>query len=281
MPAPNWENCRMTLAVDLSGRTILVCGVARGGIGGATARQLARAGATVIGLDKELALIEATRADVEALGGTLHPLVVDLMDVAQCESVIATIIERFGRIDGIANVAGGTRDSEWMPLDETPGESFWATFQLNLAYIFYLCRDVAKHWIDSGRQGAIVNVSSVSSLASAPWHGPYGAAKSGITALTRTMANEWHEFGIRANCVLPGAVMTERVRVRMPPDNVITNSEQNFTEPEELANAIVFLLSDLASGISGQSLTVDRSLSTKFCAGARRSRKSLAAAPPA
>jgi NAD(P)-dependent dehydrogenase (short-subunit alcohol dehydrogenase family) len=268
----------MTLAIDLSGRTILVCGVASGGIGGATARQLAKAGATVIGLDKNATLIEPTRAQVEALGGTLHPLVMDLMDVAQCERVIPTILERFGRLDGIANVAGGTRDGEWMPLDETPGDQFWATLQLNFAYIFYLCRDAAKLWIDSGGKGAIVNVSSVSSLTSAPWHGPYGAAKSGITALTRTMANEWHVFGIRANSVLPGAVMTERVRVRMPPDNVVSNSEQNFTEPEELANAIVFLLSDLASGISGQSLTVDRSLSTKFCAGARRSRKELAAA---
>ena len=92
-----------------------------------------------------------------------------------------------------------------------PGETFWQSLQLNFAYIFYLCRDAAKHWIDTGAKGAIVNVSSISSLTSAPWHGPYGAAKSGITALTRTMANEWREFGIRANSVLPGAVSTERV----------------------------------------------------------------------
>lgn len=95
------------------------------------------------------------------------------------------------------------------------------------------------------------------------------------------MANEWHEFGIRANSVSPGAVISERViekggrmsdRVkasRDPNDTVI------FTDPEELAAGIVFLLSDLASGISGQNLTVDRTLSTKFCGGARRSRKSL------
>jgi NAD(P)-dependent dehydrogenase (short-subunit alcohol dehydrogenase family) len=265
----------MTLQVDLSGKAILVCGVAKGGIGGATARQLARAGATIIALDKEQEIIDATIADVEALGGTIHPLVTDLYDVAQCEQVIPRVFERFGPIDGIANVAGGTRADEWMPLDETTAESFWKTIQLNFAYLFFICRDAAARWIESERPGSIVNVSSVSSLTSAPWHGPYGAAKSAITALTRTMANEWHEFGIRANSVLPGAVATDRVKSRMTPDNVVPGSEPNFTEPEELANAIAFLLSDLASGISGQALTVDRSLSTKFCAGARLPRREI------
>jgi NAD(P)-dependent dehydrogenase (short-subunit alcohol dehydrogenase family) len=148
---------------------------------------------------------------------------------------------------------------------------------LNLGYIFTLCRDAAARWIERGEKGAIVNVSSVSSLTSAPWHGPYGAAKSGITALTRTMANEWHEFGIRANSVLPGGVATERVMSRVQTANVVPGSMDNFATVDELANAIVFLLSDLASGISGQSLTVDRSLSTKFCAGERKSRKAIAA----
>ena len=134
---------------------------------------------------------------------------------------------------------------------------------------------------EAGQGGALVNVSSVSSLASAPWHGPYGAAKSGVIALTRTMANEWQECGIRANSVSPGAVMSQRVidksanmsdaakTSRAPSDTVI------FSEPDELANAIVFLLSDLASGISGQNLTVDRALSNKFSGGARRSRKEM------
>ena len=266
----------MALPIDLSGKIILVCGVARGGIGGATARQVARAGGTVIALDKDRELIDPTVADVEDLGGKITPMVVDLMDKPACETVIEQVFAKFGKLDGVVNVAGGTREGEWLPLDETTTESFWQTLQLNLGYIFTLCRDAAKQWIDRDETGAIVNVSSVSSLASAPWHGPYGAAKNGINALTRTMANEWHEFGIRANAVLPGAVATERVLSRISPDNVIKGSETNFTMPEELANAITFLLSDLASGISGQAIAVDRSLSTKFCAGARKSRKQLA-----
>jgi NAD(P)-dependent dehydrogenase (short-subunit alcohol dehydrogenase family) len=263
----------MALAIDLTGKVILICGVARGGIGGATARQVAKAGGTIIALDKDQALIDPTIEDVKSLGGEIHPMLADLTDPAQVEAIVPAIYEKFGRLDGVANVAGGTKPDEWMPLDKTPTSNFRDTLALNFDYVFMLCRDAAREWIARDRGGALVNVSSVSSLTSAPWHGPYGAAKSAITALTRTMANEWHEFGIRANSVLPGAVATERVMTRISTSNAIPGSETNFTETVELANAITFLLSDLANGISGQSLTVDRSLSTKFCGGARPARR--------
>lgn len=271
----------MTLALDFTGKTILVCGVHKGGMGGATCRQIARGGGTVIALDNQQAYANEIATELRGMGATAHAMTADLTDVAQCEQVIPTVLERFGPIDGIANIAGGTRAEEWMPLEETPGASFWQTLQLNFAYVFYLCRDAAAEWIRTGRSGAIVNVGSVSAKDAAPWHGPYGAAKSGIIALTRTMASEWHEFGIRANSVSPGAVISERViekgarmserakASRDPGDTVI------FTEPVELANAIAFLLSDLASGISGQNLTVDRSLSTRFCGGRRLTRKEM------
>lgn len=265
----------MSIAIDLGGKTVLACGAGPGGIAQATVNTLVRAGATVIALDHDAGLMERTLASARALGGTVHLLVVDLTDPAQVERVVPQIWEQFGALDGIANVAGGTRPEEWQPFDMTPTESFRQTLALNLDYIFMLCRDAAREWIARNRGGALVNVSSVSSLASAPWHGPYGAAKAGIVSLTKTMANEWHEFGIRANAVLPGAVATERVMSRIAPVNVVSDSVQNFTDPQELANMIVFLLSDLAAGVSGQAIAVDRSLSTKFCAGARRSRKEL------
>lgn len=268
----------MTLPVDLSGRTVLVCGVHRGGMGGATCRLLAQAGARVIALDREQAYVEEIALEVSSLGAECFVHTADLLDEAVCERLIAEVTGRFGPIDGLVNVAGGTRGEEWMPLEETSGESLRKTMQLNFGYVFTLCRDAAAQWIRDKRPGAIVNIGSVSAKDAAPWHGPYGAAKSGIIALTRTMANEWHEFGIRANCVSPGAVSSERVAEkaqtmsarakasRDPSDTVI------FTRPDQLASAIVFLLSDLASGISGQNLTVDSSLSTRFCAGRRRPR---------
>lgn len=269
----------MALELDFSGKTILICGIHKGGMGGATCRQVAKAGGTVIALDNQQAYVDEIAGEVRALGGTCHTMTADLMDVAECEKVIARALEQFGPIDGIANIAGGTRGEEWMPLEELPGDQFWKTMQLNFAYVFFLCRDIAAEWIRTDRKGAIVNIGSVSAKDAAPWHGPYGAGKSAIIALTRTMANEWHEFGIRANSVSPGAVSSERVaeKVKTMSPRAIASRDPNdhviFTEPVQLANAITFLLSDLASGISGQNLTVDSSLSTKFCAGRRISRK--------
>jgi NAD(P)-dependent dehydrogenase (short-subunit alcohol dehydrogenase family) len=267
----------MSISIDLEGRVILLCGVALGGIGGATARCIAAAGATVVAVDQTQAIIDETIADVERLGGRCHGIVADLMDPAQTDPIVGDVVQRFKRLDGVANVAGGTKAHEWMPLEETPTGQFRDTLNLNLEYVFRICRDAAVSMIKRQAPGALVNVGSVSAISSAPFHGPYGAAKSGITALTRTMAFEWGRYGIRANTVSPGAVATERVMSRrlaasssglsdVAPGG---GSEIVFTSVDELANTIVFLLSDLASGISGQTLVVDSAMSTKFCAGSR------------
>ena len=122
--------------------------------------------------------------------------------------------------------------------------------------------------------GAIVNVTSVSALAAAPSHGPYGAAKSGLAALTRTMAFEWGKYGIRANSVAPGGVLSQRIIDRggeaIEAALAGNTPDMVWTQPYELGNAITFLLSDLASGISGQNLVVDSALSTKFCGGIQK-----------
>ncbi len=266
----------MALEIDLTGKVILICGCARGGIGGATARQAVRAGATVIALDYDNALVGEAVAELQAMGGEAHGITCDLTDPAQTDPLVERIFAEHGRLDGVVNVAGGTREDEWVPLDETRTESFRATLNLNLEYVFRICRDAARAWIKRDQGGSLVNIGSVSSLTSAPWHGPYGAAKSGISALTRTMANEWGEFGIRANTVNPGGVLSDRVKKRIPPANVDSaRSDVIFTSTDEMAWPIVFLLSDLAAGVSGQTLTVDRALSTKFCAGARKSRRQV------
>jgi 3-oxoacyl-[acyl-carrier protein] reductase len=124
--------------------------------------------------------------------------------------------------------------------------------------------------IKRGTPGSLVNVGSVSMLTSAPLHGPYGAAKAGIAALTRTMAIEWLQHGIRANTVSPGAVASERVMSRVSAqEKVASQASMKFTSVDALGHAITFLLSDLASGISGQNLVVDSALSAKFCGGPR------------
>lgn len=253
----------MALTIDLSGRCFLVCGVSAGGIGGATARILAGAGARIMAVDHDRAIIDETLAGIHKAGGQGDAIVADLMDAEQGDAVVPETVRRFGRIDAAINIAGGTRADEWMPLEHTPTESFRKTLNLNLEYVFRICRDAARAMISAESGGSLVNVASISALAAAPHHGPYGAAKSGIAALTRTMAFEWARHGIRANSVAPGAVLTQRVIDR---GAIEDQPGMAWTMPDELGNAIAFLLSDLASGISGQNLVVDSGLSTRFCA---------------
>src|SRR5688500_14785171 len=103
----------MTLALDFTGRTVLVCGIHKGGMGGATCRQIAQAGGTVIALDRDEGYVAEIADEVKALGGKVHTLTADLSDVPQCESVIPRVLAEFGPIDGLVNVAGGTRGEEW------------------------------------------------------------------------------------------------------------------------------------------------------------------------
>ncbi len=259
----------MAIAIDFEGRVILVCGVARGGIGGATARRIAAAGATVFAVDYKQVLIDETVADIEAAGGKCVGFLADLTDPAQSDTIVPEVVRRFGRLDGVANVAGGLEEHEWRKLEETPLEVYRHVVNINLEYVFRICRDAAAYLIKEGRPGSLVNVGSISLLTAAPFHGPYGAAKAGIAALTRTMAIEWKPHGIRANTVSPGAVPSEAntSKPSWGSSPTTTGPTSNLTSVDELANGILFLLSDLASGVSGQNLVVDSALSANFCAG--------------
>jgi NAD(P)-dependent dehydrogenase (short-subunit alcohol dehydrogenase family) len=256
-----------TAGLRFDGRVILVCGAARGGIGGATARALASLGATLVCVDKSREVLDGILAQVNQGAVRGHGIVADLLDADQTDPLIAAVVARFGRLDGIANVAGGTREGEWMPLEDVSTDSFRQTVNLNLEYVFRICRDAARSMIARRAPAPIVNVSSISALNSAPMHGVYGAAKAGMIAMTRTMAFEWARHGVRVNCVSPGAVQSERVVAKgLTPDAQSTSDTPGDVVPtlaEEVANAIAFLLSALATGISGHNLVVDSGISTR------------------
>jgi NAD(P)-dependent dehydrogenase (short-subunit alcohol dehydrogenase family) len=183
--------------------------------------------------------------------------------------LIDTVVRECGRLDGLVNVAGGTKPHQWARLEESSAAISHETFALNFDYAIRLCRDAARWMIRTGTQGSLVNVASISALAGAPFHGYYGAAKAALIALTRTMALEWGPYGIRANVISPGAVPSERTRKSIslsmsPTDNA--GKGRRTVLPDEIANAIVFLLSDLASGVSGHNLVVDGGLTANFAA---------------
>jgi NAD(P)-dependent dehydrogenase (short-subunit alcohol dehydrogenase family) len=258
------------LSLDFKDKVALVCGAGAGGIGTATTKLLAEAGAYVVAVDYKDELVEETKALIESLGGQCLGITVDLRDMGQVPRIAETIRSKIGRVDLVANIAGGTQKGQWLRLDQTPDDIYASVMALNVDYVFRVCRDMAKLMIESGKGGSIVNIASVSAFASAPYHGPYGAAKRAVAALTQTMAVEWGRYKIRANTVMPGSVRTQRAKdtgADLDGRQKYWAPLQRPVESEEIASAVMFFLSDLSSAITGQTLAVDCGVTSKCAIG--------------
>jgi 2-deoxy-D-gluconate 3-dehydrogenase len=245
--------------LQLRGRSALVAGGGQG-MGRASALLLARLGAKLTVLDEVAERAEAVAAEARALGADAAAVVADVTVAADAERAA----EAAKGLDLLVNIVGG---ASWAPLLELD-EATWARDQrVNLEHHWLLGRAAAKRMIAAGRPGAIVAVASVSGQFSAAGHGAYGAAKAGLLALVKTMAEEWWPHGIRVNAVVPGAVRTPRIEaawesgaIRRPAADVV----ERMALPEDVAHAIAFLGSDLARRITGQTLVVDGGVSTRF-----------------
>ena len=255
-----------SIVFDFSGKTVLICGAGGGGVGIATTTALARAGAAIVGVDRTAALVDECGDKVRALGGAFHGIVADLTDATRVAEIASAAFGAANGIDLVANVAGGMQQGQWAELTQTSLELYRKVFALNLDYVFQVSRDVAKFMIERKTSGAIVNVASISGVASAPYHGPYGAAKAALVALSRTMAVEWAPHRIRVNVVIPGAVnsaratgLVERFRTFAPLGRA--------AEPTEIADTVLFLLCDAASGTTGQAYGVDTGLTARSVLG--------------
>ena len=171
----------------------------------------------------------------------------------------------------LVNVIGGIRGSDWCDLEQTDETQLSEVLDLNVHCAFRLGRRVAERLIRSGQPGSIVNVSSISAFFATEQLGLYAIAKSALEGMTRAMAVSWARHGIRANAVAPGRVDTpmilESVRKGIMPGSESYSHKipmQRTATPQEIAAPIVFLLSDLASYITGQSLLVDGGASVRF-----------------
>lgn len=246
-------------AGGFDGKVALVCGAGAGGVGSATSFALAEAGATIVAIDVSEELVEEARQTILDRGGQCTGIVADLRDPAQVARIVPTVSETIGRLDMVVNIAGGTKAEQWMQTQYMDNATFEDVMALNFNYVFSVCRDAGRFMIDQGTGGVFVNIASMSGLHSAPFHAVYGAAKRAVVALTESMAVEWGRYGIRANTVAPGAVRTPRaVRSRADFDATQRNVPlQRPVEPHEITAAIMFLLSDGASAITGQQLVVD------------------------
>jgi 3-oxoacyl-[acyl-carrier protein] reductase len=221
---------------------------------------LAAAGALVIGVDNRAEalaeFVEATSVD-----GREHPaLVADLREPAEVERVIAAAGDA---LHGLVHVAGGMAPQQWSGLMDMEPAVFDEVMDLNLRTTMLTTTACARRLRELGRGGSIVALSSVAGLSSMPFGAPYAAAKSALMSLVRTEALEWGSLGIRVNAVAPGTVRTPkslRGNPNPPPDTAAEAAAVPLGRRgsgDDIAGAVLFLLSDLAGWITGQVLAVD------------------------
>jgi acetoacetyl-CoA reductase len=244
--------------VNLCGRTALVTGSSRG-IGRAIATELAKCGANVVinYLEHQGQAFDLSQ-ELQALGHGIEVLQGDVSDREQAANLIATVIERFGQIDVLANNAGITRDRT---LSKISFEEWDRVIEVNLTGAFNYTKLVVPHMISSGG-GSIINIASVIAQTGAIGQTNYAAAKAGIVGLTKSCALELARYGIRVNAVCPGFVDTDMVRA-IPPE-IREGIQQRiplgrFGKPEEIARCVRFLATE-AEYITGQCINVNGGL---------------------
>jgi NAD(P)-dependent dehydrogenase (short-subunit alcohol dehydrogenase family) len=246
--------------MSLHGRRAVVVGAGRG-IGAAIAIALAGAGARVAVVDLDPERADTVVAEVEAAGGDAFPLVADVRSAAAITDLFASAHERLGGIDILVNNVGGmTAYAEWARVEDWTEEAWDQIVERNLRYVFLACRAVVPLMRAAGA-GAVVNLASLSGMTSSPRHAAYGAAKAGIVNLTSSLAAEYGPSGIRCNAVAPGAIATE-ANAAILPDDVLDGLKTSIPlgragRPDEIASAVLFLASDAASYVNGQTLLVD------------------------
>jgi NAD(P)-dependent dehydrogenase (short-subunit alcohol dehydrogenase family) len=239
---------------DLSGRVAVVTGSGQG-IGRAIAWRLADAGCDVVINARREADLAVTAAGIEQRGR--HALVVagDIRD--RSEDLADRTMERFGRIDIWVNNVGGSDEKTTRALIDTPDDVFRSQLELNLTTAFQGCKAAATRMLPGS---SIINISSGAGMRGSPFTGPYAAAKAGMNNLTETLALELAP-NIRVNTVAPGPVATEAF------DEVLNTSGQleaiaatiplgRIGTPDDIAGAVLYLASDVASWVTGQLILV-------------------------
>jgi 3-oxoacyl-[acyl-carrier protein] reductase len=246
----------------LAGQGAVVAGGGRG-IGAAVARTLAGAGASVCVVDIEPDRAASVADDIMRAGGRATATQAELRDSEQVESAIAGAVRDFGGVRVLVNVAGGMHAyAPWKRLADWDEATWDEIVDRNLRYVFLTTRAMVRQLLTAGTGGSVVNIASISGETSAPNHTAYGAAKAGLANLTRTLAVEYGSDEIRFNAVAPGSVATPAVADRV--SGVGSAPLQRWATPEDIANAVVFLASPLASYVTGQILLVDGGASAKF-----------------
>lgn len=242
--------------LDLTGKTALVTGSSQG-IGRATAESLCAAGANVVinyFADPEGQNQKLADTVVAELGERAIALSADVRNMDQLNAMVASTVEKFGGLDILVNNAGILRDRSFKKMSQVEWQDVIDT---NLTGVFNSCKAATEHLNENG---VIVNVASLSAVTGFFGQANYASAKAGVITLTKVLSKELARKNIRVNAIAPGVVDTEMGK-SIPEENrkaMLTNVPLGrFAEPSEIADVVLFLCSDLASYVTGQTIHVN------------------------
>ena len=250
--------------MKLQGKVAVVTGAGRG-LGKVCAIEMAREGAVVAVNDVDAAAVEQTVAEIEGLGAQACCASADITQRSQVEQMVGHVCDSCGRIDILANIAGGALGTA-SALDQIEDADWQKVLDVNLRGMFLCCQAAVSQMREQGSGGAIVNMSALAGRSFATLAGVhYAAAKAGVGGLTRQLARECGPWGVRVNAVAPTVVLSgERVEQLW-----LDKSEEHrrrvleqiplrrLAEPSEIARVVVFLASDDASYVTGATLDVN------------------------
>ena len=245
---------------ELKDKIAVVTGAGRG-IGRTIALDAARSGADLAVGSRTVTELETLAVEIKKMGRNCFYHRLDVVDVASIQAFFDAVVAAFGRLDVLVNNAGYNKLGKILDYDE---ELYDRIVDANLKNVFFCSQIAARKMIAAGKGGSIVNISSQAGVVGAPERGPYSGAKGGVNNMTRTMAAEWAEFGIRVNAVAPtvtrsplaegalesSAAFREAVRTK----NLLRG---DLAEPEEISAPVIFLASEAASMVTGHTLVVD------------------------
>ncbi len=247
---------------SVADQVVVVSGGSRG-IGRAIAAGFAQRDATVVITGRDRSTLEKTAAEI-ATGRSVVPIVCDVAKATDISSGVARIIQDHGRIDTLVNCAGVNRR---MPAEEFTEEDYDFVMDINLKGAFLMSTAVGKHMLERGK-GNQINITSLNNDRPFTQVLPYAASKAGMGHLTRALAVEWGDRGVRVNGLAPGFILTDLTRKLWSDEKLQEWGRENTPQrrlgkPEDMVGTAIFLASDAAAFLTGQIIYVDGG----FCAG--------------